>query len=115
MEETSHPLHTVQLSIFLDSLYSDLHLIPMRLRGLSPSIRSGATLACAGALAIASPAAAQQARTLPVFENGEAQVVPGFSDKTQWIQQSLWVESGFDSDGDGKPDRIHVDVTRPKQ
>jgi hypothetical protein len=27
----------------------------------------------------------------------------------------LWVETGFDSDGDGKNDRMHVDVTRPKQ
>ena len=57
----------------------------------------------------------QQAKTLPVFVNGEAQVVSGFQDSTQWIRQDLWVETGFDSDGDGKPDRIHVDVTRPRQ
>ena len=89
----------------------------MRFRGPLPSIRSGAALTCVGALTLAAAGTAvgQQAKTLPVFENGEAQVVPGFSDKTQWIQQSLWVETGFDSDNDGKPDRIHVDVTRPRQ
>ena len=27
----------------------------------------------------------------------------------------LWVETTFDTDGDGKLDRMHVDVTRPKQ
>src|SRR5262249_27731600 len=27
----------------------------------------------------------------------------------------LWVETSFDSDGDGRPDRMHVDVVRPKQ
>jgi X-Pro dipeptidyl-peptidase len=32
-----------------------------------------------------------------------------------WIRQELWVETSFDSDGDGKPDRMHVDVTRPRQ
>jgi X-Pro dipeptidyl-peptidase len=25
----------------------------------------------------------------------------------------LWVETEFDSDGDGELDRVHVDVTRP--
>ena len=51
----------------------------------------------------------------PVFANGMAQVVPAFQDSTQWIRQELWVETNFDSDHDGKPDRVHVDVTRPKQ
>lgn len=54
-------------------------------------------------------------RTLPVFANGQAQVVPGFQDSTQWIRQELWVETGFDSDGDGRRDRMHVDVTRQRQ
>lgn len=51
----------------------------------------------------------------PVFENGEAQVVKQFSDPDYWIRHDLWVETEFDSDGDGKPDRMHVDVTRPAQ
>jgi X-Pro dipeptidyl-peptidase len=56
---------------------------------------------------------AQQAK--PVFENGEAQVVEAFKDPKNWVRHDLWVETEFDTDGDGKPDRMHVDVTRPMQ
>jgi hypothetical protein len=56
------------------------------------------------------------AKTLvPVIINGEAQKIPAFENPDDWIRQDLWVETEFDSDGDGKPDRMHVDVTRPKQ
>ncbi len=51
----------------------------------------------------------------PVFENGEAQVLPEFSDPDLWIRHDLWVKTEFDSDGDGKPDRMHVSVTRQRQ
>lgn len=54
-------------------------------------------------------------KTVPVFTDGQAQIVPGFQDKSLWIKQELWVEAEFDSDGDGKKDRMHVDVTRPRQ
>jgi X-Pro dipeptidyl-peptidase len=50
-----------------------------------------------------------------VFKDGEAQVVPAFRDSSRWIRENLWVETEFDSDGDGKLDRMHVDVTRPEQ
>ncbi|HSK12898.1 MAG TPA: Xaa-Pro dipeptidyl-peptidase [Phnomibacter sp.] len=55
------------------------------------------------------------AQVKPVFENGEAQVVPAFKDPSTWIKHDLWVETDFDTDGDGKKDRMHVDVTRPQQ
>lgn len=51
----------------------------------------------------------------PVFENGEAQIVKAFEDSDRWIREDLWVETEFDSDGDGRLDRMHVDVTRPYQ
>jgi X-Pro dipeptidyl-peptidase len=51
----------------------------------------------------------------PVFKNGEAQIVEAFSNPEEWIREDLWVETEFDTDGDGKPDRMHVAVTRPKQ
>lgn len=54
-------------------------------------------------------------KSLPVFKNGEAQVIPGFSDESKWITHDLWVETEFDTDGDGKRDRMHVSVTRPDQ
>lgn len=54
-------------------------------------------------------------RTLPVFTDGQAQVVKGFADPKEWIREHLWVETDFDSDGDGVKDRMHVDVTRQQQ
>ncbi len=54
-------------------------------------------------------------KAVPIFENGEAQIVPAFKDNKEWIRQDLFVETEFDSDSDGKMDRVHVDVTRPKQ
>lgn len=55
------------------------------------------------------------AQIKPIFENGEAQIVPELKDAANWIRTDLWVETEFDTDGDGKKDRMHVDVTRPKQ
>ncbi|MBT5705872.1 Xaa-Pro dipeptidyl-peptidase [bacterium] len=52
---------------------------------------------------------------VPVFEDGEAQVVDRFKDPDMWIRHDLWVETEFDSDEDGRLDRMHVDVTRPRQ
>jgi X-Pro dipeptidyl-peptidase len=83
----------------------------LRLR-LSPT-----TLAAILACIATTPAQPQgpQPKATPVFANGMAQVVPAFQDSTQWVRQELWVETNFDSDHDGKPDRVHVDVTRPRQ
>ena len=53
--------------------------------------------------------------TVPVIKDGETQIVPGFVDPDLWIRHDLWVETEFDSDNDGKPDRMHVGVTRPRQ
>lgn len=56
-----------------------------------------------------------QEKAAPVFVNGEAQVVAAFNTPTKWIRHDLWVETTFDTDGDGKLDRMHVAVTRPYQ
>ena len=56
-----------------------------------------------------------QEKAEPWFKDGEAQIVPAFENQNDWIRTDLWVETTFDTDGDGKPDRMHVDVTRPKQ
>ena len=55
------------------------------------------------------------AQVKPIFENGEAQIIPELKDSANWIRTDLWVETEFDTDGDGKKDRMHVDVTRPMQ
>ena len=54
-------------------------------------------------------------KAAPVFADGEAQIVPAFEDQNQWIHHDLWVETEFDSDSDGRPDRMHVSVTRQRQ
>ncbi|XZE32150.1 Xaa-Pro dipeptidyl-peptidase [Pirellulaceae bacterium SH501] len=70
-------------------------------------------LAFTASLPFASTTLFAQEPALPRFENGEAQVVEAF--KKNWIQHDLWVEAEFDTDGDGKKDRMHVAVTRPAQ
>ena len=87
-------------------------------RGVRPRLRRtrapGLLVALAATLFLfIAPVAGAQ--TLPVFIDGQAQIVPGFSDSTQWIRQQLWVETEFDTDGDGELDRVHTDVTRPLQ
>jgi X-Pro dipeptidyl-peptidase len=52
---------------------------------------------------------------VPVIVNGEAQKIAAFENADEWIRHDLWVETEFDTDGDGKKDRMHVDVTRPRQ
>ncbi|HLP74127.1 MAG TPA: Xaa-Pro dipeptidyl-peptidase [Bacteroidales bacterium] len=52
---------------------------------------------------------------VPVVENGEVQKIKDFTDPKDWIREDLWVETEFDSDGDGRKDRMHTDVVRPKQ
>lgn len=61
------------------------------------------------------PSAGQAPAARPHFVDGQAQIVPAFEDETQWIRETLWVETGFDSDKDGRPDRMFVDVTRQRQ
>lgn len=73
--------------------------------------------ACAAAQTPQTPPVVQQPTTTaaPVFTNGMAQIVPAFRDTATWIRQSLWVQTDFDTDRDGRNDRVHVNVTRPAQ
>ena len=70
------------------------------------------TMLC-GSLYACNTLSAQIAQ--PIFRNGEAQIVPEFSSSENWIKEELWVETTFDSDGDGLLDRMHVFITRPVQ
>ncbi|MBE0676335.1 MAG: hypothetical protein IH591_16895, partial [Bacteroidales bacterium] len=60
-------------------------------------------------------ASVQSPLVVPVIVDGEAQKIPAFENPDDWIREDLWVETEFDTDGDGRRDRMHVDVTRPKQ
>lgn len=57
------------------------------------------------------PASADPPPT-PVFKDGEAQPV---FDAKQAIREDLWVTAPVDSDKDGKDDKVHVQVVRPKE
>ena len=56
-----------------------------------------------------------QEKAVPVFKDGESQIIDAFNTPNQWIRHDLWVATNFDTDGDGKKDRMHVSVTRPFQ
>ena len=81
-------------------------------------VLAAASLTACAAAQSPQPAPAAQQRTTtaaPVFTDGIAQIVPAFRDTSGWIRQSLWVETDFDTDRDGRNDRVHVNVTRPVQ
>jgi len=67
-------------------------------------------IAC-GLLASAAPAVAAPSPAEPTFQDGLSQAV-FTTDRNAWIRQEAWVESEVDSDRDGKPDLVHIDVTR---
>jgi X-Pro dipeptidyl-peptidase len=69
----------------------------------------------AGALGVVAAQTPKPQPARPIFADGQAQIVPAFEDQSQWIRQTLWVETEFDSDGDGRRDRVFVDVTRQRQ
>ena len=75
----------------------------------------GLTFGLFTCLATVLGSASAQDQAKPVFEDGQAQVVKAFEDPSLWIQDNVWVETEFDSDDDGKLDRMHVDITRQEQ
>jgi X-Pro dipeptidyl-peptidase len=79
------------------------------------SPKSISTLVIALTISIISYAQDTKEKIGPIFKDGEAQIVEAFSDSDKWIRHDLWVETEFDTDGDGQPDRMHVAVTRPEQ
>lgn len=95
------------------------HPFPLRafpLRRLHP--RSGVVLLLTLGLFLPRPGLAQsevQPAIGPLVADGEAQVVEAFTDSTRWIREQLWVETEVDSDGDGRLDRVHVSVVRPRE
>ena len=60
-------------------------------------------------VAIGTPAAVQ-AQSAPVVMGGVTQPVFGYSDA---VRERLWVTADFDSDLDGVPDEIAMDIIRP--
>ena len=72
-------------------------------------------LSCNTGTAQSAHSETAKSKAVPVFKDGRAQVVQAFNNPQEWIRHDLFVETEFDTDGDGKLDRLHVAVTRPKQ
>jgi len=84
-----------------------------------PAAASAATAAAttrppAAAVAKARPSAAADSCAHPTFAHGQAQNVFS-SNPSTWVRGEAWVQTTDDSDHDGVPDRIHVDITRPAE
>jgi hypothetical protein len=94
--------------------------MPIRPGSLTIVVLTAATFQLAASAANSGSAAQpqqqqqqQQQRTTPVFVDGQAQPVPAFADTSTWVRERPWVETEFDTDGDARRDRMHVDVVRP--
>ena len=66
-------------------------------------------------LLLSASLGAQQAQVSATFVDGEAQEMAAFVGNANRVTHDLWVETEFDSDGNGTMDRMHVSVTRPIQ
>ncbi len=76
------------------------------------AVAVSAIMAMSAAVVAVGPVHATGA--VPTFVDGLSQNV--FSSNTaDWIRGEAWVESSVDGDFDGKPDRIHVDFTLPRE
>uniref|UniRef100_A0AAU2UYV2 Xaa-Pro dipeptidyl-peptidase n=1 Tax=Streptomyces sp. NBC_00003 TaxID=2903608 RepID=A0AAU2UYV2_9ACTN len=87
--------------------------MPIRARGTRHRSRSlgslrSLVLAAVAALAavLLAPAGAQAAHA------GESQPVYSYENA---IREAVWVDTGLDGDGDGKNDRVAVDIVRPRE
>ena len=73
---------------------------------------AAATVVAAGVVFGGGVASAEPKPAVPTFSNGLAQAV--FStNPADWHSGEAWVQAPFDSDGDHRQDRIHVDFTAP--
>lgn len=80
----------------------------IRMTGLRTGVAALAAFAIASTGMTAAATTADGDR--PVFDNGKSQ--PVYADD-EVIRQDVWVETPSDTDGDDKPDRVHVEVARP--
>jgi predicted acyl esterase len=83
-------------------------------RGVDVVNRRFLAAAVAATAFAAGATAAPASGAVPTFKNGLAQAV--FStNPADWYSGEAWVEAPFDSDRDGKLDRIHADFTAPSE
>ncbi|MFC4895494.1 Xaa-Pro dipeptidyl-peptidase [Streptosporangium amethystogenes subsp. fukuiense] len=88
---------------------------PRSARRGAAALGLAATMTFAGVAATSAPvSAAADPAVGPVFTDGMAQ--PVFStNRNDWLREEVWVETPIDSDGDGRNDRVHAEVTRLRE
>jgi X-Pro dipeptidyl-peptidase len=69
-------------------------------------------LIAAATTVLPAPASAATPSQLPYVQGDST--VPRYS-YANAIRESIWVETPLDNDGDGKPDRVAVDLVRPRE
>ena len=82
------------------------HILANRIRpvlAVSAVLVSSVVALAAPAQAAETPSSVQGTQTVPVYSYADA------------IRESVWVQAPFDSDQDGQPDRIAVDLVRPRE
>ncbi|MCX4820672.1 Xaa-Pro dipeptidyl-peptidase [Streptomyces sp. NBC_01142] len=89
--------------------------MPKRARGARLTCRSLVVAASAALMAVSlTPTGAQGApvgESRPVY-SGESRPVYSYENA---IRESVWVDTRLDGDGDGKSDRVAVDIVRPRE
>jgi predicted acyl esterase len=81
---------------------------------ITTAIIGTSVLAASALVALPGTAGATAIGAVPTFKDGLSQNVFSAT-SSDWIRGQAWVESDVDGDGDGKPDRIHVEWTLPKE
>ncbi|MFI0371267.1 Xaa-Pro dipeptidyl-peptidase [Actinomadura sp. 1N219] len=79
---------------------------------MTVAVLTGAMVTSTGLAAAGGATAFAQASPKIVVKDGVTQPVFSYKDA---IREHVYVESGVDSDGDGKRDRVNVDIIRPKE
>jgi X-Pro dipeptidyl-peptidase len=83
------------------------------MRGLGHPRRALAAAAAFVVVAVSAAPAAAQERTPPPWLNVQDGVTQPVFPFANAIEQTVFVESGVDSDGDGRKDRVRIRISRP--
>ncbi|WP_335932916.1 Xaa-Pro dipeptidyl-peptidase [Streptomyces sp. PTD5-9] len=107
--------------------------MPIRARGARKTYRSLVVAAVAAlTTALLAPAGAQGASTGPSGSRETGRAAGGYADPLRArpgagprsepvysyanaVRESVWVDTGLDADGDGRSDRVAVDIVRPRE
>ncbi|MFJ7494241.1 Xaa-Pro dipeptidyl-peptidase [Streptomyces sp. NPDC097727] len=92
--------------------------MPIRARGTRLTYRSPVVTAVAALVTVLLPPAGAQGAARPpessAQQSGPLESRPVHSYENA-VRESVWVDTGLDGDGNGKSDRVAVDIVRPRE